>query len=759
LTARTAEHRRIRLVGEWLAVCLAAVALLVALVFGDGSKRFDDAWYALILRFRTAPAPANIIIVAIDEHSLERIGRWPWTRATQARLVRRIAEAGPKAIGYDLLLAEPSNPGDDAALAQAFKATPVFAPVQPTPGSNGAAVAVLQPPPPIGTALAGSGETDADFDADGVMRRVFLSESDGQRLWPHLMWIMAKQAGGRPPPTLKGPSARGFGLARGDEVLIPFIGPPGSIRQIPAAEVLAGALPPAFLRDQIVLVGATAGGLADAFPTPTSGTGSMPGVEIHANLLNGLLTGQMIRAAPKGVAFAVSLILTAVFLAGLLFAPPRRSLLLGFVLAVALTAGSAAALIWGGYWLSPVPGVITLAFILPVWGWRRLHAASLYLAHELEGLQAGLDHPVPPRVGGGLPTDLVERQIDLLQRATQRTADLRRFVSDVIAQLPEAAMAVDQAGAVLLANQAAHAMARDLGVRLEPGAFVGHLLDKLRPNRVERALWPPPSDARLAAAGPADRQFEIAYAPWHDADGGARGWVIDISDVTQLTGALRQREEALQLFSHDLRSPQAAILALLERPEMTSAPEPIKARIAGHARRSLALAEGFVQLARAQGAEYRFEVADVAHLLTDAADELWAAAQAKGVTIRLDLPEDEALARVDRALMTRVLINLLDNAVKYSPADGAVAAGVTLADDQVRCTVADQGPGLGEDQVGNLFTRFASQGGLAQNRTGSGLGLAFCHRVVLRHSGAIRCESRPGEGALFIIELPRVAAD
>ena len=115
----------------------------------------------------------------------------------------------------------------------------------------------------------------------------------------------------------------------------------------------------------------------------------------------------------------------------------------------------------------------------------------------------------------------------------------------------------------------------------------------------------------------------------------------------------------------------------------------------------------------------------------------------------------------DRGLLTRTLINLLDNAIKYTEPGGRITCDVRLDESRspprVVCTIADTGRGMPPEEAAQVFERFRRARGEANRGvSGAGLGLAFVQTVVQRHGGAITCESRPGEGTRFEIVLPRL---
>jgi signal transduction histidine kinase len=128
-------------------------------------------------------------------------------------------------------------------------------------------------------------------------------------------------------------------------------------------------------------------------------------------------------------------------------------------------------------------------------------------------------------------------------------------------------------------------------------------------------------------------------------------------------------------------------------------------------------------------------------------------ADEKGLRLQVQVPPDLPEAWADPPLLARILDNLVANALKFTPAGGVVRVGVEARDSVLSVTVSDTGPGIPGDLEGRLFEKFASG-----DRSGSGLGLAFCRLAVEAQGGRIWAESRPGQGAAFTFTLPLASA-
>ena len=364
------------------------------------------------------------MIVAIDEDSLRVHGQWPWPRSWLARLVGRIAEARPAAIGLDILMAEPDRlspgrlpelvegldpglaqrlaamPGNDTMLAQALRDRRVVlglvgleqADATVSPGVGPAPVRAFGGDPApfvrrfagalrsmdeIDAAAAGRGLISVDPEG-GVVRRMPLLATIGTTLAPSLVVEMLRVASGAPALAVRvGPSgieAVGVGdlvvpTERDGQVWVHFSRHQPR-RFVSAADVLAGRVDPARFEGRLVLVGVTALGLSDYQATPVADR--MTGVEVHAQLLEGIFD----RALLSRPLFARGLELGAVAAAGLLlvFAVPRlrpRTSVGVFL----LLAGAVMAL---GFILYIVRGVL-LDWVTPVLALGVLYTVMLAL--------------------------------------------------------------------------------------------------------------------------------------------------------------------------------------------------------------------------------------------------------------------------------------------------------------------------------------------------------------------------------------------
>ena len=789
-----------------ITAALATLACLLAL--GGWAWRLDRVVYDLGLTLWRREAPPGIVIVAIDDASVQAIGRWPWRRAVHASLLELLATAKPRAVALDLVLSEPDpDPEQDRLLALALQhAAPVVVPVPWRVGS----AEPLQATEPT-EALRGTvklGAAEAPVDADGVLRHAFLHAGPPDAPYPHLALALL-QAGGeslhpraqgeheanipsgaaRVLPTADGsaagpiavPPAKGW--QRDGRLLIRYAGPPGTVTQVSYADVLSGGVPAAQFRGQYVLVGMTAQGLGDTLATPVNGRHhAMPGVEVLANTLYTLRSGDTIRAASDLQVALGSVALLALLVASFGAFGPRRALPTA-VAAVPLALAASLLALRGGWWFNPVPAMLPALLAYPLWSWRRLERAVAGLDREI----ARLD--VEPLAPGALPLlpaadagDAIAARLRTLQHAGTLLREARRFLADAVAAMPTAMLVADEQGRVVLANPRAAGL-----FDVESAADLQglDLLRLLGEFATEAPFDWPAAVAATTDSGPHAEGLAVEASLAGEGDfvvhvasvqvQGLRRLVVTVADIAPVKQAQREREEVLAFVSHDLRSPASAIVLLADLHLQGRAHTPqqeLLQEMRRLASRTLAMSEDFVRASHVQTQPLAPSPVQPLALIDDALADLRAQAQSGEVHLHAAAlgadpdgmggtgntvgPSTEATVAVDRALVTRAIGNLVSNALKHSPRGGTVWVSGGVVQGRLVVRVRDQGPGLSAAQLQQLSA--GDQGARVLDARGVGLGLLFVQRVARRHGGTLSARApAQGGGALLTLDLAGTA--
>ena len=782
---------------EWFILSCLLLVLTASLAFTDALNRIDLVFYDHMMQLNSADVRNDILIVAIDDVSLNELGKWPWPRQRHAELLKKINAAAPLAVGLDILFDEEEAPnpdgstGGDQALAEAIaQGKHVVLPLVSESAGHGLDASL---PIPQLAKVAGLGHIHIELDADGVARSVFLREGIRGQWWPHFALALKDSAqqivpgtekylpGERPPTLLRDSNAKSDAWQRDYQMHIPFSGGNGHFQTVPYVSVLRGEVPASFLKNKYILVGPTAVGMADSFPTPVSGNdGLVSGVEINANILASLLDQRSIRFLPPLQVIAYNLLVLMMALAAYHLLSPRKALITTGVLFVGAIAGSFLMMRFAGWWLPTSPVLCALIIAYPIWSWRRLEAAIQYLGEEFTLLEQE-PHLLPEFVDeddNPTPTftDTLENSINAMRLAANRVRDLRQFVSDSLASLPDATLVTTTDGNVLLSNQVARAYFAGLGIPTVNDALVPYLFAQMSPPQASEqtqtnsfSWWDILDLAHttsmkqgIEVRDPRQQDVLIKSAPCYNADKILVGWIVSIINITAIRAAERSRDETLHFISHDMRAPQASILALLEMqkdPDTALPTAEFMSRIEKASRITLGLADNFVQLARAESQDYRFEEVDFQNVLIDATEEMWSLARSKQIRIKTVIPDDEFPVRIDRSLVTRVLTNLISNAVKYSPRDTTITCELSierdLADAVIICSIIDQGYGIPRAEQNKLFQRFQRFKTSDQPKNdGVGLGMVFVKAVMDRHHAKIDFVSAPNEGSTFNLRFP-----
>jgi two-component system sensor histidine kinase KdpD len=239
-----------------------------------------------------------------------------------------------------------------------------------------------------------------------------------------------------------------------------------------------------------------------------------------------------------------------------------------------------------------------------------------------------------------------------------------------------------------------------------------------------------------------------------------RAYLAEKAEHTQLLQATERLERSLlNSISHDLRTPLSSItgaLSSLREEGDVFAPESKRELIelaweeAGRMNRFISNLLDITRL-EAGAVKIKKEPYDVQDLLGSCLAAL--EPRLKERKIKIDMPPSLPLVSMDSVLMAQVLNNLLDNALKYSPPDGLIEVSARTRDKWLEIGVADQGPGIPEEHLTQVFNKFFTLN-RAEEAGGTGLGLAISKGFVEAHGGKIWAENRPGGGSKIIFMLP-----
>ena len=352
-------------------------------------------------------------------------------------------------------------------------------------------------------------------------------------------------------------------------------------------------------------------------------------------------------------------------------------------------------------------------------------------------------------------------KIDSVRLTSDRLAKTQSFIRHSFEHMPDGIIVTDPLGVILFANRHIERWFREPMPSLS-GMPIATLLQGHDPR--DQPPWHETvsdsltqQESRTVDLTVHGKNFLIHFAPFTLPDSSQPGIIANISDITELREQQRQHREAIDFISHDVRSPLVSQLALIE--QLKRDPDHIDERqieqLGRLARRSYHLAEEFVQLARAeQLTETRFYECELLAIVENARDSVCEQALEKNIELQLHGTEDLWL-NGNAELLERAVINLLTNAVQYSPADSSISIEVYRAGHLACLAVADEGIGIDPHELPLLFDRFhRPKHSELSGVHGTGLGLSFVRTVIEKHNGDISVDSQPDEGATFTLKLP-----
>ena len=345
-----------------------------------------------------------------------------------------------------------------------------------------------------------------------------------------------------------------------------------------------------------------------------------------------------------------------------------------------------------------------------------------------------------------------------------------RELEAILDSMSEAVLALDSSLAVRIVNPAARTL---FGLE---GKVTGRLLlEATRSSALQEVAASclesgenEESEISLFFPSSSERVFRAFAAPLRDAGHGERegaalnGVVLVLGDITALRRLERVRRDFVANVSHELRTPVQLVKGFAETLREGVLDDPEQARhfvdiIERNANRMESLIADLLSLAsleREDGSRLNMELAPIAPVLEGAREAILPKATEKGMRLLVEC--DAALeARFEAGLLEQAVVNLIDNAVKYSPQDTSVRVSAWAEQGFLFIEVRDQGIGIPASDLGRIFERFYRvDKARSRELGGTGLGLAIVKHIAMAHGGDVSVESWEGEGSTFRIRIP-----
>lgn len=264
------------------------------------------------------------------------------------------------------------------------------------------------------------------------------------------------------------------------------------------------------------------------------------------------------------------------------------------------------------------------------------------------------------------------------------------------------------------------------------------------------------------------RYFDLATWPIEDAEGNISGAVLVVVDVTERVHLSEQRDDFVATLAHDLQTPVIASDRVIEVFEQTVShmldEEQLKliAMLRANNLTLLEMIQGLLEIYRYEAGvqSLYFDSIDLQVTVETAISELMPLIDKHGLSVKIDVPASVSVFG-DRTAVRRVLVNLLDNAIKFTPGGGEIAVKARQSDGSVLIEISDTGVGISRDALPHLFDRYWHRAHVNQQKgikKSCGLGLYLSKHIVNAHQGDIYCESEPGRGTTFYVKLRQAPA-
>jgi len=340
----------------------------------------------------------------------------------------------------------------------------------------------------------------------------------------------------------------------------------------------------------------------------------------------------------------------------------------------------------------------------------------------------------------------------------------RNELETVLSSMIEGVFAVDVRGRIVSVNRAAAQL-----LRIDPAKAQGRTVEEVVRNLSlqqfvrETLVSEKPIEGDVSFPGDGERFFQVQGARLVDPGGERAGAVVVLSDMTRIHRLENLRRDFVANVSHELKTPVTSIQGFAEALQEGGVADPEQMRryvgiIVKHSQRLNAIIDDLLSLSRLEDETERRSISFESHqlraVLRTAIDLSAIKAEQKQVKVTL-VCEDDLQARVNAPLLEQAVVNLIDNAVKYSEPGAAVEVRVDQRQGHTAIRVKDAGCGIPAEHLSRIFERFyVVDKSRSRKLGGTGLGLAIVKHIAQVHGGHVTVESTPGQGSTFTIHLP-----
>ncbi len=730
--------------------------------------------YHQLFQWRGARAwDPRIVVVAIDDVSLQKLGRYPWPRSRFTQLLQVLHQRQVNTVAFDVIFSEPA--ADDRAFAQAIAQQGSVVLAQAVDINN----LPLQPVPPLESVAIGTGHIYRRTDSDGITRRIPYSFRDTPPLSVVTLQTYGVTHRIPAPPTDR------------QDLWLNWVGPVRQLPQYAFVDVINGQVPAAALQNKIVIVGVSATGF-DTLATPFDGNPPTTGTYLHATALNNLLNANPLQAIGDDWRFtSLWLLAMPLFGMGLSYLKVKWQVLL---------TGTMMGLWWGGAVLALganyyLPTVLPIALLIgtsaAVATIERLRLHE-FLQGQLQqisqdylpplALSQAATAPITPgrsawklRLPAAQPASL--QTINQLTAITAHLGQAQATQQAITQSLSVGILAINAQGTIWYCNATAQ--------RWLPVAIGDPIATGLVPLWLDSPQWSALFQQFLTtqqwqhetAVLVNDRWFSLSFSPLQCPASANRNespsLILLIEDITsrkqletnlerqiqELQWLAQLKDELIGRVSHELRSPITNMLVSIELMRTTTAPDQ-QTRYLDLLETECLRERDFIndllnlQVSQVAAPERHLKPIQLTTWLPHLIAPFVARGEIRQQTITVTIAPQIPLLYSDPAIVERIYQELLTNACKYSPAGATIDCSAIADDDYVRLSVRNGGVTIPPDELPRIFEKFyripASD---PWKQGGTGLGLSIADRLAAQIDGHIQVRSA-NDVTEFQLQLP-----
>jgi len=361
----------------------------------------------------------------------------------------------------------------------------------------------------------------------------------------------------------------------------------------------------------------------------------------------------------------------------------------------------------------------------------------------------------------GQLTNAFNRMAGQISQQIEELSAERGKLSAVVSTISDAILIVNSEGRVELINPAAETI-----LNVNASESTGKSLAEVVRNHIIVNLWQKAQSTGeqqfTALETPTRLVLQAIASPMED-ETGSRVLLI-LQDYTRMRRLETVRRDFVSNVSHELRTPLASLKALTETVQETALDDPpaakrFLAQMSVEIDNMTQLVQELLDLSKIESGRVPLERTYISpgEMIRPAAERMRIQAERSGLSLTVDCPEDLPSVHVDRGRMEQVLVNLIHNAIKFTPPGGSIQVRAWAQDKDVVLAIADTGTGIADEDLQRIFERFY-KADRARSGGGTGLGLSIARHLVESHGGRIWAESEVGKGSTFFIAIPTAQA-